>query len=1249
MASSLGRLALGVVGALIGAPFGLAAVGFAIGSAIGGFLFAPEGPTVEGPRLGDTDVTASSLGKVIPFHYGVTRSGGNVFWSAGLKEVKKEERSGGGGKGGGGGGATQVTYEYYASFAAAFGRGPAEDVLRMWADGKLIYDATGTGGGTSNSAPTFNFRFIKGGPGTTPDALISESINRRLAGKPDVNEGNGPQSSYRTMNDLIAETSASGDPRSAIYATYLTTLKNAAEAGGAEVPDYGFTPAYKELCYIVFDDMPLADFGNRIPNITAEIVWTSDSEVEVDDTLVETTISEISSVTTPPPTAVGVDRFSQTLLVKSGPRLRRFSASGAAETFEREATQTITAPPDDRGEVAKTVVATVEDILGADTNGDFFVRISRTGETTSPIMGKVSNGSLEIIGAANHSGGSTSFQTPQMALDPTTVTYAASAGRTSNRHLMLGCTPTGQLYCYDVSGNSVSVIWGEAASLFQPSFNGIGDGPMVPGGGPDGDSDTYWLGDNGTSWALYKINTKFGGSGAPTINVSTIATGSVATEEPRSLVYDDASGNLYALFAVGAGGRVKEYDPSAAGNSGDPYLQYSENLTLAPPAANSGLQRSSPQNSFLGYANDDDAVLINISNGTEQVFTDVLSGSSSQNAQVFIGNASALYTWMDGVPTRIQFAQLNRALYATDLASVVTDICRRTGMEDDEFDVSDIATKFQVRGYTIARASSGRKALENLLLAFFVDGIETDWTVKFLERQTTPVRVIEEDELGAIKGPTGNVALMEMRQPEYDLPSEISMVYTDQDRDYQQGSAHYRRTARPAPVMYSNKTENVEMPLVLLESEARDIAQRLMFLTWMSRDTSKMRLPWTHADLDPSDVVELQLKDGRTLTDRIGKATMGANFEIEVTSARSGDPVYAQADLAAIGSSSVPSTSIQTPAFAKMFVFDIPLLYDYHDTARTSNRYYTAVGSDTPLFISADVYGSLDGTSYLGLNSATVDVTWGQVVGNALPPPRTLWTTDTDNSIRVSLSVDNGDVNSITTDQLLNGENLALIWNQNTGLAEIIQFRDVTANADGSVTLSHLIRGRRGTDWMVDKHQSGEFFILISDNAILPEAQSLSFLGSTQYFKAVSRGSLIGSAPSVTTAFQGNDLKPYAPNRLARTDDGTDLTITWNRRSRLGGEWNMIGTGVETVPLNEDSEAYEFFILPPTAGALNAFDPTNASTYLERRQLTSPTTVITAADMGTYGYTLLDDFHCAVYQVSAQVGRGFPRVQALPA
>ncbi|MCQ6453605.1 hypothetical protein NPN23_24265, partial [Vibrio parahaemolyticus] len=34
----------------------------------------------------------------------------------------------------------------------------------------------------------------------------------------------------------------------------------------------GHAPAYRGLAYLVFDDMPLAAFGNRIPVITVEVV-----------------------------------------------------------------------------------------------------------------------------------------------------------------------------------------------------------------------------------------------------------------------------------------------------------------------------------------------------------------------------------------------------------------------------------------------------------------------------------------------------------------------------------------------------------------------------------------------------------------------------------------------------------------------------------------------------------------------------------------------------------------------------------------------------------------------------------------------------------------------------------------------------------------------------------------------------------------------------------------------------------------
>jgi hypothetical protein len=138
-----------------------------------------------------------------------------MIWSTGLAEVKKKQKTGG--KGGGGGSTT--TYTYFASFAVAFGEGPADDVLRIWADSKLIHDCTQwtRSGKTSTTAATtkagLKFRFHPGNETQLPDPLIEAHV-------------------------------------------------------GA-----GRAPAHRGLVVIVFEDLALADFGNRIPNINAEISY----------------------------------------------------------------------------------------------------------------------------------------------------------------------------------------------------------------------------------------------------------------------------------------------------------------------------------------------------------------------------------------------------------------------------------------------------------------------------------------------------------------------------------------------------------------------------------------------------------------------------------------------------------------------------------------------------------------------------------------------------------------------------------------------------------------------------------------------------------------------------------------------------------------------------------------------------------------------------------------------------------------
>ncbi|PZA12721.1 hypothetical protein DNX69_07445 [Rhodopseudomonas palustris] len=214
----MAALVLSVAGAAAGALFGpVGAIagriaGALIGNALDQSLFGGStdtSRTVEGPRLADLDLMASTEGAPIPRVYGRARLAGQVIWATALEEVISVEQSttggGGGGKGFGGGGGgqtttTTTTYSYFANFAVGLCEGPIGRVARIWADGKPL-DLTG-----------LNVRVHRGTEDQAPDGLI------------------------------VAKEGA------------------------------GNAPAYRGLAYVVFERLPLADFGNRLPQLSFEIV-----------------------------------------------------------------------------------------------------------------------------------------------------------------------------------------------------------------------------------------------------------------------------------------------------------------------------------------------------------------------------------------------------------------------------------------------------------------------------------------------------------------------------------------------------------------------------------------------------------------------------------------------------------------------------------------------------------------------------------------------------------------------------------------------------------------------------------------------------------------------------------------------------------------------------------------------------------------------------------------------------------------
>ena len=200
----MATLVLGAVGAAVGGPIG-ALIGSTIGQQVDRAVFLDGGDRVrEAPRLSDASVQSSALGTSIPLVFGTARVAGNVLWSSGLQE-ERMETSQGGGKGGGGS-TTTVEFSYHASVAVGLSARPINRIERIWADGKLLRDASG-----SLLVPV-EIRVHTGAETQEPDPLLQAAEGLDL------------------------------------------------------------TPPFRGLAYVVLEDLDLAEFANRIPNLSFEVV-----------------------------------------------------------------------------------------------------------------------------------------------------------------------------------------------------------------------------------------------------------------------------------------------------------------------------------------------------------------------------------------------------------------------------------------------------------------------------------------------------------------------------------------------------------------------------------------------------------------------------------------------------------------------------------------------------------------------------------------------------------------------------------------------------------------------------------------------------------------------------------------------------------------------------------------------------------------------------------------------------------------
>ncbi|MBD2694439.1 phage tail protein [Anabaena catenula] len=185
------------------------AIGFTTNYLLG--LLAPT-QKVEGSRLSDLSAPKSSYGAAIPKVYGSSRLAGNLMWSTPITERVSKTRSGGKG---GGGGVQTTNYAYSCNFAFLLCSGEITGVRKIWLNSKLVYNVS-------------------------PEADV-DTIAASLKFAEKVRFYNG--SATQGQDSLMTSFQGVDD-----------------------------TPAYRGRAYILFDDYPLEDFGNRLPAVSCEVV-----------------------------------------------------------------------------------------------------------------------------------------------------------------------------------------------------------------------------------------------------------------------------------------------------------------------------------------------------------------------------------------------------------------------------------------------------------------------------------------------------------------------------------------------------------------------------------------------------------------------------------------------------------------------------------------------------------------------------------------------------------------------------------------------------------------------------------------------------------------------------------------------------------------------------------------------------------------------------------------------------------------
>lgn len=559
---------------------------------------------------------------------------------------------------------------------------------------------------------------------------------------------------------------------------------------------------------------------------------------------------------------------------------------------------------------------------------------------------------------------------------------------------------------------------------------------------------------------------------------------------------------------------------------------------------------------------------------------------------------SNLAAWGDGGSWQLGH-WLNGRIASQPLSEAIRSLFAHYGFTD----VDTGKVQGVVAGYVVDRIMSAREALQPLMLAFFLDAIESGGRIVLRHRGAEPpILALTPD--AVVEARPGADLISITRAQETDLPASARIAYASYETDYRQAVAEARRL-----VGASGRVALAELAVVMEAGQATAIAESWLFETWAARERARFTLPPSLGALEPGDVVALAGAAGNRL---FRLTEIGDHGAREIDAIRIEPDIYIP--IAAPPRPQEPPPGVQTGSPLVRFL-DLPLL---RGDEPPDAGYIAATMRPWPGGVA--VFRSPTQSDFVLGAIIAAPAIMGTTVDTLPVGP----TSRLDKATRQRVVLDGGALASVGELVLFSGANAAAIEHA-PGRWEVVQFERAELVAPATYELSRLVRGQAGSEWAATSPLAAGARFVILDAALTRIDLAPADVGLAFNWRHGPSNRDIGASSYETTvhAFTAVGRRPLAPVHLRVRRIGTDLHLSWIRRTRMGGDsWE----GAE-VPLGEESERYEIDVLDGAAVKRTIATTVPATIYTTADQL---------ADFGSPQPTV----SLRIHQIGAAYGRG---------